>query len=491
MTCHDEKLFSHPLITMEAVTLRRGSAALLPNTSWQICRGQQWVILGPNGSGKSTLARAVRGDVPHVRGTITRHGPDAAPDRIGYLSFELQEELFRRAERLAESLSFSGRSGPALTVHQLLENDAARRQEVRELFITMDAGGLLNRGIRSLSNGEIRKVLILRALLKTPKILILDEPFAGLDQASRQSVARLIGTFMTRGIQIILVTGRREEILPGVTHLLVIGQGRVRQRGRREEIRVPNLALPVPGDARALLRDMPLPGPPPETEKAADLLVAMENVRVAYGDQVVLDRLNWRVRRGEHWAVVGPNGSGKSTLLGLITGENLQVYANRIHLFGGQPGEGGRLAEIRRRIGVVSPELQLRYRRAVTVREAVLSGFFDSIGLYRRPDHRQQYLATRWLACIGLAPLADTPFLNLSYGQKRLVLVARAMVKSPELLLLDEPCQGLDPANRALVLALMEEIGRRSTATMIHVTHHPAEIVPCLRHVLRLEKRGS
>ncbi|MGC9336266.1 MAG: ATP-binding cassette domain-containing protein [Anaerolineae bacterium] len=480
-----------PLITMHAVTLRKGQAHLLPGTSWQIREGEHWVILGPNGSGKSTLARAVRGDVAHVRGTITRHGPEAAPERIGYLSFELQEELFQRAERLADSLSFSGRSGPSLTVAQLLGNDVARQQAARGLIGALGADGLMDRGIRSLSNGEMRKVLIIRALLRRPKILILDEPFAGLDIASRKTVARLIGAAMAQGTQVILVSGRGEEILPAMTHILVIGQGRVLQCGAKEEVLASSRAFPSPGKAPAALGALPQPAPRQSAERNVHPLVAMEDVRIAYGAQVVLDRLNWQVRSGEHWAVVGPNGSGKSSLLGLITGENLQVHANRVRLFGRRRGEGVSLGDLRRRIGVVSPELQLRYRRSVTVREAVLSGFFDSIGLYRRPDHRQQLLAVRWLACIGLSEVADAPFLNLSYGQKRLALVARAMVKSPELLLLDEPCQGLDPANRALVLALMAEIGRRGTTTMIYVTHHPAEMLPCIRRVLRLEGRPA
>jgi molybdate transport system ATP-binding protein len=324
--------------------------------------------------------------------------------------------------------------------------------------------------------------------VRKPNILILDEPFAGLDTASRKTVARLIDAAMARGVQVVMVTGRREDIPSGTTHLLVIGQGRVLQRGEKEEILRSLRMFPGTGNASVALGGLPQPAPSPTAGKDGPPLVAMENVRVAYGERVILDRLNWRVHRGEHWAVVGPNGSGKSTLLGLITGENLQVYANRVRLFGRQRGQGESLGDIRRRIGIVSPELQLRYQRPVSVRESVLSGFFDTIGLYRKPDRRQQHLAALWLAGIGLPDLADAPFLRLSYGQKRLVLVARAMVKSPELLLLDEPCQGLDPANRGLVLTLMEEIGRRGATTLIHVTHQPAEIVPCIHRELRLAK---
>jgi len=241
------------------------------------------------------------------------------------------------------------------------------------------------------------------------------------------------------------------------------------------------------------LPESPLPTPDicTATEALTGPLVEMKNIHVAYGDRVVLQDLNWTVQRGEHWAVVGPNGSGKTTLLGLITGENLQVYANEVSLFGKRRGEGESIWEIRRRIGVVSPELQLQYRRPVPVRDVVLSGFFDSIGLYRRPRPKQEAIADRWLEYLGMAEMAMRPFTRLSYGEKRLALIARAMVKSPELLILDEPCQGLDRSIREMVLALMESIGKRTSTGLIYITHHKEEMIPCTRHILRLEKTPS
>jgi molybdate transport system ATP-binding protein len=214
----------------------------------------------------------------------------------------------------------------------------------------------------------------------------------------------------------------------------------------------------------------------------------MRSVRVAYGEAVILNGLSWSIRRGENWAVVGPNGSGKSTLLGLITGDNLQVYANEVYLFGKKRGEGESIWTIRQKIGVVSPELQLLYRKPASVREVVLSGFFDSIGLYRRPDMSHEKLADGWLNILDMKKEADCPFSHLSYGEKRLALIARAMVKSPELLILDEPCQGLDGTNRKRVLALMERIGEGTETNLIYVTHHEEELIPCIQHVLRLEK---
>jgi molybdate transport system ATP-binding protein len=489
---HETEGIGKPLITLEGVTLRKGHAMLLPDTSWEIRTGQNWAILGPNGSGKSILARAVKGDVPYVRGKMTRHVPEAAGERIGYLSFELQEEILLREERFEEARFFSGNKGHALTAGEILGLDSEDRAAMDRFEDIMEVRPLLGRSLRALSNGEIRKILITRALLLSPRLLILDEPFAGLDVLSRKSLAGAITELMAKGTQMLLVTQRLEEIIPGISHVLLIRGGRVAQAGKRDEVMTPAAMKPfsqVGMSLPALSRPIPATGTTKET--SADLLVEMKNITVAYGDLTVLNNLTWTVRSGEKWAVVGPNGSGKSTLLALITGDNLQVYANEVRLFGKKRGEGESIWDIKRRIGLVSPELQLQYRQPVDVRETVLSGFFDSIGLYRKATGEQTALADQWLACIGMDNRAERPFNRLSYGEKRLVLVARAMVKSPELLILDEPCQGLDRSNREMVLALMEGIGQQTTTGLIYVTHHETEMIPCIQHVLKLGKQGG
>ncbi len=475
-----------PFITLNGVTLRRGEVLLLPDTSWEIRRGQNWAILGENGSGKSVLARAVRGDVPYVRGRLIRHVPEAAGERIGYLSFELQEEILRREERLDDARSFSGQ-GNGLTVGEFLGLDAADHEGGTDFKDALNIGPLLGRAVRVLSNGEIRKVLISRALRSSPDLLILDEPFAGLDAASRKTLSQAISSLMAEGTQIILITQRLEEVVAGISHVLLIREGRVDRAGRRAEVLTSEGMKPFsagPFSLPSLPR--PIPAPAMGSLAEADLLVEMRNVHVAFGGVKILERLTWSVRRGEKWAVMGPNGSGKTTLLSLISGDNLQAYANDIRLFGFRRGEGQSIWDIRKRIGLVSPELQLRYRKGIPVRDVVLSGLFDSIGLYRRVSEEQAALAREWLACVGLDDLAGRSFPQLSYGEKRLVLIARAMVKSPELLILDEPCQGLDAANRGRVLALMEEIGRQGATAMIYVTHQEGEMIPSIQHILKL-----
>lgn len=193
------------------------------------------------------------------------------------------------------------------------------------------------------------------------------------------------------------------------------------------------------------------------------------------------------MRRGENWALLGRNGAGKSTLLRLIQGDDPQVYANRVTLFGRRRGGGESLWEVKRHIGLISPELQVRYRKKMPAREVIASGFYDSIGLYQRPSPAQKEAAERWIALLRIEDLAAEPFDQLSYGQRRLVLLARAMVKSPLLLLVDEPGQGLDIPNRRRILEILERVGRTRTG-LLYVTNHHEEILPCITHVLHLER---
>jgi molybdate transport system ATP-binding protein len=192
------------------------------------------------------------------------------------------------------------------------------------------------------------------------------------------------------------------------------------------------------------------------------------------------------VQPGEHWKISGPNGAGKSTLLSLVSGDNTQAYANDITLFGIKRGSGETVWDIKKRIGLVSTAFQQDYRVGVTVRIAVISGFFDSIGMYHDYSKKQLDIAMEWLRMLHMDQHAETPLRNLSYGEQRLVLLARAMVKQPNLLILDEPCQGLDDVNREMVLKLIDHLGRTGTSQILYVTHHQEDRIPCITNSLRL-----
>ena len=218
------------------------------------------------------------------------------------------------------------------------------------------------------------------------------------------------------------------------------------------------------------------------------VFIVLKNTTVKYGEIPVLDNLNWTMKYGENWAILGPNGSGKSTLLSLIIGDNPQAYANDVYLFGKRRGSGESIWDIKSRISVVSSELQVHYRKRMRVDDVVLSGFHDSIGLYRRSTGEQKSAAQHWMEIIGIYDKAKLWFDQLSYGQKRMVLLARSMVKLPTILVLDEPCEGLDQLNRRIILGLIDDIGKRTKTHLLYVTHHQDEIPSCITNVLRLEK---
>jgi molybdate transport system ATP-binding protein len=475
-----------PFITLEDITVRVRDRFILPDTSWEIRAGESWAILGPNGAGKSSLARVLMDDVPTSKGTVMRHRPDAARDRIGWVSPELQEWLLGAEENRVENGGCAGRDGtPEMARETILSGNPQGRYSTRayrNIVKRLGIGYLQDRPMRHLSTGEMRKVLIARALMKSPRLLVLDEPFGGIDAASRNELAALFGDLLMDGVQLILVTHRADEIPPGIDHVLCVKDGRVVLQGKREDVLSDWLRMsvdeetPVPGLPRAKVRE----------QAAPEVFVEMRGVTVKFGEVTIFENFDWTVRRGENWAVLGPNGAGKTTLLDLITGDNLQGYANEICLFGVLKGSGETLWDIREKIGIVSSELQVGYRKGIQARDVVASGLFDSIGLFRRLNPEERRAVEDWMDLLGILPMAERVFDRLSYGERRMVLIARAMVKSPLLLILDEPCQGLDPVNRRKMLKLIDRIGAGTGTRIIYVSHYEEEIPSCINRVLRL-----
>jgi molybdate transport system ATP-binding protein len=379
----------------------------------------------------------------------------------------------------------------------------ADEERFHEVVDQLDIRSLLQRGIPSLSTGEMRKTLIARALIKSPKLLILDEPFDGLDGKAQAFLAKSINHLMTGSMRVILVVHRLEEVVPNITHVLLVKNGQLFMQGLKDEVLTSenisklygfNLHLEKTNqgylvsygteksdtiDTGVLYRDV--------LQDVPEILIEMKDTTVQYNDLVVLDKLNWSMRRGENWVILGPNGSGKSTIVKLILGENLQGYANQIMLFGKRKGSGETLWEIKKHIGVVSSELQVQYRKKMSAYDVVASGFYDSIGLNQYPTPEQKVIVDGWIELLKIGDMANHPYHQLSYGQKRMILIARAMVKTPVLLIVDEPCHGLDIPNRRRILKIIEMIGGTPT-NLLYVTNHKDEIPNCITHVIRLQK---
>ena len=484
-----------PFITLEDITIRLRDKFILPHTSWKILTGQHWAILGPNGAGKSSLVRVLTGDVPYVRGSITHHFREHPSEIIGHVSSELQEHLIAREKFQDMSRYFAGKLHDFEKARTtILAGDHDGRDELRDfegIVDTMGIGHLLDRGIRYLSSGEMRKVLIARALIKSPKLLILDEPFAGIDGGSRNKIAESITELVRQGLQIVLVTHRAQEILPFISNILFIKNGKVLMQGERNDVlTTKNLSRLY--DAKYFDHRFTLDKRKSVSARGASyrngIMVDMRKVSVKYGNALVLNNLHWTVRRRENWAIVGPSGSGKTTLLSLIAGDNPQAYANEIYLFGKRRGSGESIWDIKACISMVSSEIQTLYRKEITASDVVASGIFDSIGLYRNLNSEHKRQVDKWIEFFGISHIANSIFTHLSFGERRMVLLARSMVKSPELLILDEPCQGLDQENRKLLMCLIEMIGRDTDTNILYVTHYEDELPACIDHVLTLKK---
>jgi len=375
-------------------------------------------------------------------------------------------------------------------------------EKVLETAEQLGIAAILEKPLRHFSNGETRKTIIAKALLANPRLLILDEPFDGLDSASSKWLSQSISGLIQSGLAVWLVSHRFEELVPEIEHVLCLKSGKIFAQGLRSDVLNAEImeGLYTEDDGAKTLQintesteekfERLIPQNEPDstaTNKKPPCIIQMRNVNVRYGENVVLENFNWSVNQGENWKIVGPNGAGKSTLLSLISGDNLQAYANQIYLFGKRRGTGESIWDIKQRIGLVSPEFQVRYREAISVLKVVLSGFFDTIGFYQAASESQKRTALNWLNFLEINELAEQDYTRLSYGQQRLILIARAMVKSPPLLILDEPCQGLDSTNRNRVLELIDHIGLNSATQILYVTHSATDQLNCLSHELRFE----
>lgn len=489
----DKFMPGRPLITVRCGAARVRDRIVLPDVSWEITAGQNWTVLGPNGSGKSTLMKVLTGDVPLVGGEIIHH-PPVTEESIGHVSFEKHEELIAEDELADHARDFAGDEG-FLVVRDVLTACPDEINKTDKTWGRYGVSRLLERPLRSLSTGEIRKVLIARELARKPPVLVLDEPFGGLDARSSRNLAARLEVLMRKGLHLILVTNRRDEILPGITHLLLIRDGRIMFQGEKDAAFRHRgwKDISRPGKIRqsAVIPVIRRKAKPGADRSRPQAVIDIRNATVIYNGVTVLDRLNWTVRPGENWAVTGPNGSGKSTLLALIAGDHPQAYANEIYLFGRRRGSGESIWDIKKRIGFVSSEFQVRYRKPLSAFAVAASGFFDSVGLYREIDSGKRRRVRDLFELFGIKEIAGSMFNRLSYGERRMVLLARAMVKCPELLLLDEPCQGLDERNRRLIMDIVEFIGTRTETRLIYVTHRRDEIPACIDRELKLGTKNE
>jgi molybdate transport system ATP-binding protein len=447
---------------------------------------QHTVILGANGSGKSALTALMAGQGESIKGDKT------LTDDFAWVSVEQQLALIEavKEKECADILDII----PIPTkVEEILfegiDNSRVEESLIQQVYDILDIRGLLNKPFRALSTGETRKVLLSKAIFQKTKLLIVDEPWDGLDTQTSARLAELFSQ-ISHSVTFVFVLNRLSEVPAYCQQLILMEKGEINWQSEVTD----NLAFLL-SQIRQLshLQQTELSLPKPDSDyfaprplDSAAPLVKISNGKVQYGEHLVFDNLNWTIWPQQHWQISGPNGSGKTCLLNLITGDNPQCYVNDIFEFGFQRGNGESIWQIKQYIGYMSNAFHIDYRVNCSALHVVLSGYYDSVGLYQTPTTTQQQLAKQWLELMALEEHAETPFQQLSFGDQRLLLIARAMVKHPTMLILDEPCNGLDEINRLKVLALIELLAREGSTTLLYVNHHEEEVIPSIEHHLSM-----
>ena len=460
------------------IDLRLSGRDILKDIHWELVPGQCWAILGANASGKSALAQVMSGELSPTDGSVNQR-----PNKVRWVSLESQQslyedELYRDESDLINEVD-EGRS-----VRELLQEIAPWSARHDQLCDTLALSHLLERGYRRLSSGEGRRTLLARALLEQPDLLILDEPFEGLDAENYAHLHAALNALVDDGQWLVLVVNQTAHIIDACRQIALLDNGRLVFSGER------------PHELETVWQQLDrhhntLPSLPPRNEDfqlpawpADKALLEIKDGFVQYGDIYQFCDFNWRLLPGEHTHIHGPNGSGKSTLLGLITGDHPQCYRNQLQVLGFNRGNGESIWEIKKHMGYVSGSLHRDYRASVSALMVVISGLTDSIGVYTAVGEKEKAQGLAWLDIIGLTDVANKPFRSLSMGQQQLLLIARALIKQPPLIILDEPTEGLDDFNRFYVLKLVEKLIAAGDSTLLLVSHRSDEIPGCIRETV-------
>ncbi|MBQ3659913.1 MAG: ATP-binding cassette domain-containing protein [Bacteroidales bacterium] len=530
------------LISLDGGVISNPLRRLPAPVSFQLRQGECIAVVGPVGSGKSTLLKMITGGFYLREGTLRLDLDDESYRAIRFVEFDnaysttetqyYHQQRWQAFEREASPLA-GELLGVAAGMNAEGMPDGTCQDKLswqQRLFEILNIGPLLGKEIITLSSGELRRFSIARALLQRPQVLVLESPFIGLDPPTRQVLCDLLEQVLNSlGISIIMTLTDPDRIPQVVTHAYYMHRGRLSAKMPAGATQNTKGSIPVDTAANVNAKQFF------HEAEAFDKVVEMRNINISYGERQIFRDLNWTVRSGERWNVTGPNGSGKSTLLSLVNADNPRAYSLDITLFDRRRGTGESIWDIKRHIGYLSSEMHSSFRENLPVLEIVRSGLGDRFGgrapasglgsgdpisvkpggklteaqtdtdyrstinygsdLQQNPNNQTDSLQPhnteddyllQWLRLFGAEHLAQRSYLTLSSGEQRYILLIRAFVKDPDLLILDEPFQGLDPALRHRAATVIEAFCAARNKTLIFVTHYLDEVPGVVTHTLQL-----
>jgi molybdate transport system ATP-binding protein len=470
-----------PLLQVTGLSVQLTGNYLLRDVSFKIERTESLAIIGASGSGKTSLLKALAGQ---LCGTDSIHF-DGEP-HIALISQQHQFKNLSNTNTFYYQQRFNScDADDAVTVEQALLSAGASPEAINEQLALLRMEHTRQAALIQLSNGEHKRFQLAKALLQKADWLLLDSPYTGLDTAARKLLNGIIDGLIARGVHVLLVTSFT-DIPDSITQVGLLADGQLQElfprtifEAKKEQFKPATTVVSI--DARSIAA-------PVYQYEDFNVAIKMVGATVRYDNRKVLDDIHWEVKKGECWSVSGHNGSGKSTLLSLVNGDNPQAFANEIYLFDRKKGTGETIWEIKQKIGYVSPELHHYFEPGISCFQVVASGLFDTIGLFRKLGASQKHAVEHWMNLLQVNSFANRLFKQLSNGEQRRILLARALVKNPPLLILDEPCQGLDADTATQFIALINTICVQLKKTLIYVSHYEAEIPSCVTHALKLEQ---
>jgi len=488
-----------PSIIVKDLVVKMQDHTVLDGISFSLLPNEHLAILGDSESGKTTLANVLAGKL-NFEGKVLINSDNITETHTRIKMVE-QRYSFKNLSGLNDFYyqqrfnSYDANDAPTV-YEELLKASSPNSKptclpdrQANNIDFNLEVLGishLKNSPLIQLSSGEHKRFQLAKALLNPPEVLLLDSPYTGLDISAVKKLNKILQQISEKGTQVILIPGTF-PIPDFITNVAFLKNKKLKFFGEKESFHPEENSN---SSQRKYIYNTDLLTVSNEVSQY-ETIVEMKNIELKYGSHLIFQGLNWKIKEGEKWLLKGRNGSGKSSLLSMITGDHPQAYSNEIYLFGKRRGSGESIWDIKKKIGFISPELHAFFDKNVSCFHTIGSGYADTIGLFKKLNQEQNNTILQWLDFLQLSHVSTKPLHSISASLQRMILLARALVKNPPLLVLDEPCQGLGQEQSFRFVSLITHICTGTNKTLIYVSHDEKNIPECVEKIFKLEKKDN